>query len=170
MSEITQELVRELFDYRDGNLYWKVYKGSTAQIGDLAGTIRPDGYRKIMIDYREYRAHRLIFIYHHGFVPERLDHIDGDPLNNDIENLRVATPAQNMMNRKPNKHYRGEPTSSTFKGVTLDKRCKKWMARIGINGELKFLGLFKSEIEAGEAYNRAAKELNGEYAMLNYIS
>ena len=169
MNEITQDLVRELFYYRDGNLYRKVSKNNSVKIGDLAGTIRPDGYRSIGIDYRLYRAHRMVFLYHNGFVPEYLDHIDGNPLNNHIENLREATTSQNGMNKKKSIIINGKPPISIYKGVTRFKHNNKWGAYIKINGKQKHLGLFISEIEAGKAYNAAAIEEYGEYAMLNDI-
>ena len=68
-DEITQKLVRELFIYRDGNLYWAIDKGPNARIGDLAGYLRKDEYRGIKINYKNYRAHRLIFLYHNGYIP-----------------------------------------------------------------------------------------------------
>ena len=169
MSEITQELVRELFDYRDGNIYWKLYRAPNAQIGDLAGTIRPDGYRDITINSKHYLAHRVIFLYHHGYIPKELDHIDGNSLNNHIENLRVVTHPQNCMNQKKTKTYNGKATSSIYKGVTWFKHNNKWGAHIKINGKLKHLGLFISETGAARAYNEAAIEEYGEYAMLNDI-
>lgn len=90
MSELTQECVRSLFDYRDGELYWKVSRGNGMKIGDLAGTVRTDGYRSIQINGKLYLAHRLIFLYHYGYIPKEIDHIDSNPSNNNISNLRES--------------------------------------------------------------------------------
>ena len=169
MSEITHELVRELFDYRDGNLYWRVAKANCLKIGDLAGFTRKDGYRQISINKKHYLTHRLIFLYHHGYLPKELDHIDGNSLNNHIENLRVVTHPQNCMNQKKTKTYNGKATSSLYIGVSWFNHNNKWGAHIKINGKLKHLGLFISETGAARAYNEAAIEEYGEYAMLKDI-
>lgn len=93
----------------------------------------------------------------------QIDHIDGNPLNNQRNNLRIATNSQNQQNRR--KHLK---CSSKYKGVSLDKRRGKWSSYIRID-KLKFLGYFHSEIEAAKAYNEAAKKYFGEFAKLNNI-
>lgn len=167
---ITQDQVRELFDYRNGELYWKKYRSSNAQKGDLAGSIsKGTGYRTIRINGKSYQAHRVIFLWHHDYLPEFLDHIDGDKLNNNINNLREATKSQNATNSKNTKYYNGKPTSSGFKGVHWHKQREKWQSRISINGKRKHLGLFTSEIKAARSYNRAAIKEYGEFARLNIL-
>ena len=168
MAELTQELILSLFDYRDGNLFWKVLKTKSVKIGDLAGTLRIDGYRMICVNYKLYPAHRLIFLYHHGYLPKFLDHIDGNPSNNDINNLREATSRENNRNAKKRKSVNGKPTSSKYKGVYWDKRDKKWRVQIMSNGKRKSLGYFDSEIESAKTYDRAALEVHGEFAKLNF--
>lgn len=167
MAEITQNRVKELFDYRDGNLYWKVRKCQSVKIGDRAGSVRKDGYRAVIIDGKSYLAHRLIFLYHYGFLPKFLDHIDRNPRNNNISNLREATRQENGMNRKKNKSYNGKPTSSRFTGVLWNKRAKKWMSYIQINGKTKHLGYFASEIDAALAYDVAAIKQDDKFALTN---
>lgn len=167
MNEISQATVKELFNYRDGELYWKVSAARCINIGDLAGYVNTRGYRTIHVDYKCYLAHRLIFLFHHGYLPKFLDHIDGDRANNNITNLREATKQENGMNRKKNKSYGGKQTSSEFKGVSWNKHAKKWQAKIVIDGKMKYLGLFKSEIGAAKAYDIAATKNFGEYARLN---
>lgn len=169
MNELTQDQVRELFDYRDGNLYWKVSKARCIKIGDLAGCVNNTGYRHVKINGKSYLAHRLIFLYHHGFLPKFLDHIDGNKPNNSIDNLREVTHSQNNQNRREDKYHDGKPTSSRFKGVCLDKRREKWVAQIQHTTEHKYLGSFASEIEAAKCYNDAAIKLFGEFAHLNTI-
>lgn len=90
------------------------------------------------------------------------DHIDGDGLNNQSTNLRIANPSQNGANRK--KQVR---TSSRFKGVALHKNAGKWQAQIQSIGARGYLGLFREEFDAAQAYNFAALEAFGEFARLN---
>lgn len=167
--ELTQEYILSLFSYRDGNLFRKVHKSQNAQIGDLAGHIQKRGYRLIRINDKYYYAHRLIFLYHHGFLPRFLDHIDGDPANNYISNLREATKQENNRNKKKTKSVNGKQTSSDFKGVYWSKNNKKWVAQITINRKTKNLGHFISETMAAETYNTAATKYFGDYACLNII-
>lgn len=106
IDELTHGLLKELFYYRNGNLYWNVNKGPTAQIGDLAGHVgKKHRYRQIRINNKLYLAHRLVFLYHRGYLPGRIDHIDGNALNNDINNLREATQQENCMNAKKTKYF-----------------------------------------------------------------
>ena len=93
-----------------------------------------------------------------------VDHIDGDGLNNQRSNLRIATKMQNAYNMGSNKN-----TSSRFKGVCWKKKNKVWTAQISANKITKHIGCYKSEIEAAIAYNEASKKLHGEFALLNQI-
>lgn len=94
-----------------------------------------------------------------------VDHKDRDGLNNQRENLRVATKSQNSMNGSIRKNK-----TSKYRGVRLFKERGKWVSAIWVNGKLKHLGIFKSEIDAAVVYNNAAKELFGEFANLNNIA
>ena len=96
-------------------------------------------------------------------VPDALkvDHINGDTLDNRKSNLRICTQAQNTRNRiKP------IINTSGYKGVSKQTKGKKWIARIAN----VYLGLFNTPVEAAKAYDNKAKELFGEFAHLNYES
>jgi len=95
-------------------------------------------------------------------VGQEIDHINGNPLDNRDNNLRLCTSAQNHMNQRP----RGG--SSQFKGVTWHKRNKKWQAEIQHNGKSYWLSAFADETDAARAYDKAAREHFGEFARLNF--
>ena len=109
------------------------------QKGYLTCTLLKDGKNK------SYLVHRLIFIAFNGAIPENMvvDHIDRNPLNNNISNLRAIRQSDNIRN---------STRVDNAKGCYFDKRVKKWLASIRINKKLKFLGLFDTEEEAHNAY------------------
>jgi hypothetical protein len=152
---MNQEYVRKLFEYRDGKLFWKEPRENMRAWVE-SGYLRPDGYRRVQIDGKKYFTHRLVFLYHHGHLPEFLDHIDGNPLNNRIENLRPATITQNQANRKAQKSITG------LKGVSPNH--KRFKAQIKISGKQMYLGTFDTPEEAHAAYLAAAKKIHGEFA------
>lgn len=92
----------------------------------------------------------------------RVDHRDGDGLNNTRRNLRPSTPQQNTWNMRP-----GGGSRSKFKGVHLHLPTGKWQARLGVNGRRISLGYFPSEHDAARAYDVAALAHAGEYARTN---
>ena len=96
----------------------------------------------------------------------RVDHIDGNRVNNNSSNLCWASSSENGMNRCK----QAKPTSSIYKGVYLAKGRWKWMAYINVGGKMRGLGYFTSEREAAEAYNTAATEHFGEFAKLKIFN
>ena len=164
MNKLTQTQIKSLFTYKDGELYWKIAK-QKIHIGDKAGSLNKiTGYYKIGINGKQYRTHRLIYLYHHGYLPKYIDHINCNKSDNNIENLREVTNSQNGMNSKSYKN-----SSSKYKGVCWNKRDKNWASYIKFNYKLINLGQFKLEIEAAKTYNKAAIELFGEYSNLNEV-
>ncbi len=157
--EITKSQAREIFDYRDGNLYWRIRPSNNVKMSEPAGYLRPDGYRVIKADGRNHQAHRLIWIWHYGEVPEYIDHKDGNPRNNHIENLRLATISQNNMNCAKN-----TANTSGYKGVSWHKGSGKFQAHISINGRNIYLGYFTDQADAHAAYVASANKNYGEFA------
>lgn len=152
---IDQKTVRELFDYdpENGVLIWKTPHSTKLKPGDIAGNVRKDGYTQIVIGHESYLAHRLIWLYHKGYLPENdIDHEDRDNTNDRIWNLREATRScnnTNSGNRKDN--------NSGVKGVIFHKTSKKWMAYITKNKRTTYLGVHKEYIEA-VCYRLAAEQ------------
>lgn len=97
-------------------------------------------------------------------VGQKVDHIDGNGLNNTRSNLRSATTQQNGRNRR-----KQAGRSSRYKGVCWHLRDKGWQASIRYNSKNKgYLGLFESEIAAAKAYDAAAVKYFSEFARLNF--
>ena len=92
-----------------------------------------------------------------------VDHIDGNGLNNQSSNLRVATHSENLCNRKSVKG-----SKSPYKGVGWVSSHKLWRASIQKDKKQTILGYFKDDKDAAIAYDKAAKELHGEFAYLNF--
>jgi hypothetical protein len=150
---LTQDLLHNLFEYKDGLLIKKITTSSTAIAGTVCSNKDSKGYLRVGINKKRYAVHRVIFMMHHNFLPEYVDHIDGNKLNNKIENLRQVTVSQNQQNRSKTKF-----NTSGFKGVSLHKRDNLYRARITINKKEKTIGYFKNPEDAYMAYcNAAAK-------------
>lgn len=127
----------------------------------------PGGYATRSVGPNRHTEKRTILMHRQIMaVTDRwqyVDHISGDKLDNRRENLRVCTPLESSWNLR--KH---RVTSSRFKGVRWEARCKKWQAEIGVNGRSKYLGVFDTEEEAAHVHDEAARLLRGEYARLNF--
>ena len=152
---ITQEKLKELVDYVDGKLIAKI-NSKVRKVGDSLSSLTDKGYLRASVGGKSYRVHRLIFLYHHGYMPTQVDHIDGNRMNNRIENLREATSSQNNQNRKAT-------SSSGIKGVIWHKQSKKWVASICVNRKSIHLGSFLSIEEAALVANKARQSAHGEF-------
>lgn len=162
MSTLTVEQLRKALDYdpRTGTFVWLVAKRGTAR-GTTAGTLNSNGYITIAVCGRLYKAHRLAWFHIHGeWPPNDIDHVNGIRTDNRLENLRLATRSQNCANKSS---HRRDNTSGV-KGVTWDKGRQKWMAKIQVAGDHKFLGRFTSLEEAADSYRRAAIVHFGQFA------
>ncbi len=107
--------------------------------------------------------HRFIMNAQQGQI---IDHIDGNPLNNQQSNLRFASHAENGRN---NAYLLQKHNTSGFRGVSWNKHKNGWTAQIKYDGRQSYLGLFTDKLEAAKAYNEAAKKYHGEFATLNPI-
>ncbi|HNC23765.1 MAG TPA: HNH endonuclease signature motif containing protein [Opitutaceae bacterium] len=148
---MTPELVREVFEYRSGRLLWRKKIGKKVIVGTEAGTPHSDGYITIRAFKKRFYAHRLIWIMHHGEIPADLviDHINHDPSDNRVENLRLVTKAQNVA------HRRGAQANSKsgIRGVSWVHRDRMW--RVDVRN--KCVGRFGTIDEAARAAEAARK-------------
>ena len=130
----------------------------------LKGSDNGDGYLKVDLRKNKTRhAKRIHKLVAKAFLanPENkkcVDHIDNNTHNNNLINLRFATPAQNQHNRSINKNN----TSGT-KGVNWNKKSMKWRAQICINGKVINLGSFINKDDAINIRVQRAKDAFGEY-------
>lgn len=152
--------IGDFVEYRAGVLYWKVTRQGVAKAGRLAGTFRPDGRSRLRLNGKEYGINRVVWFLHHGDIPEGylIDHIDGDQLNNSIENLRLATHAQNTWNSK-----RYSTNKTGYKGVMFNKQTGLWFASIVTNGRRVYLGSFTHPLLASYAYRFACRFFHKEF-------
>lgn len=159
--------LRALLDVRDGVLYWRERPRShfirvnsfttfnRHKAGTPAGGKASTGYMVVGFSAqpgakaRLFMMHRVIWAIHYGEWPDgEIDHIDHDPLNNRIDNLRIADRTTNCQNRRVK-----AGSKSRFLGVVWSKESGKWRAACGIGGKKKQLGRFDCEIEAARAYD-----------------
>ena len=159
-SNLTQADLLEMFEYTDGNLVWKKHR-TRKLVGKNVGYVQTNGYTRVNLSSGIYYLHRLIFLYHFGRWPvNQIDHIDGDPKNNRIENLREATNSQNNHNKtKPRRNTSG------FKGVSYCKAAKKWETYITIDRKRKYLGLFECPKEAAKHVSQQRSNHLVEFAI-----
>ena len=124
-----------------------------------AGCTFPSGYHYIRIDGRMVGAHRVAIFFASGILPDLVDHINGDPSDNRLKNLRLCTPSENRANSR----VRADSASGQ-KCVAFRKDRNKWRATIGPRGAVKTLGHFNTCSEAVAAVRSAAKEIYGDFA------
>lgn len=153
---LTQERAKELLTYDPltGVLYRKLDLGGSSA-GDVAGytSNTRDGkkYRHVSVDGKTYKAHRLVWLITYGEFPSgQIDHIDGDGLNNRVENLRHVSRAENLQNQR-----RYANNTSGVSGVSWRKDCQKWVAHIRVNHKRIHLGYFADKSEAISARKAA---------------
>jgi hypothetical protein len=155
------DLVRVLrYDRVTGKFFWRVRRGARGPVGGEAGCIGQKGYVLIRLFRRTYRAHRLAWLYCHGYLPDDLevDHMNGRPADNRLSNLRVTTHAGNMENQR---RARTDNRSGVL-GVRVETRNpgRPFVARIVVAGEKLRLGSFATPGEAHSAYVQKKRQVH----------
>lgn len=160
MHAIPLDRLNEAFiaNFQTGELTWRISPSFAIEAGHRAGSRGSKGYQTVSLDRTYLGVHRVLWAMHKGAWPAgAIDHINGNPSDNRIANLRECTPSQNAINsRMPSTNTHGT------KGVTLLPHGK-WQAQIKINGKSKYLGSFVNKSDAAAAYGAAARELFGEF-------
>lgn len=157
--------IRELFNYdpETGILSWKKGRRGGISAGASAGYRNGDSIR-IQINYHSFPITAIIWVWVNGYWPkgwpeEFVDHIDRNPFNNKLSNLRLATYSQNNMNSSP----RWDNTSGV-RGVHYRRDMGKFYARIDVNSKVINLGAFETLEEAATARREAELKYFGEFA------
>lgn len=167
-NHTTQERVKELFYYKDGALFYKENGTRRFKDKEVGWQEKKIKYKRMSVDCRGFLVHRIIFLFHYGYLPQVLDHIDNNPLNNKIENLRETTNTQNVINT-PKVIRKG--TTSKYKGVSRSQSNKYWIAQIYLTRKTKtVLGKFKTERAAALRYIQEAQKHFGEFINLKTIN
>ena len=160
------EELKEHLDYNPdtGIITWKKPTHFCVKVGEEAGCLNAQTetvvYRWIQFNHIRYKAHRLACYMYYGIDPleKEIDHIDGNGLNNKINNLRLATHSENARNRSMAKK-----NTSGITGVHWNKKRKKWEAYIKVGYKQKFLGYFLNKEDAIQARKEAEKKYFGKF-------
>lgn len=151
---ITLEYLKSILDYNPdtGIFIWKVNGNNQfVKIGGVAGHMRKNGYIVIRINKKNYRGHRLAWMYIYGEFPsEQIDHINHNRADNRISNLRLASNQENQRNASKRKD-----NTSGICGISWAKRQNKWRADIKVNQKQINLGYFADINQAIEARKNA---------------
>lgn len=161
---VSPEFIREYLDYDpETGVLTRRKRQPGCSPGQVAGHRDKYGYLNLNLKCRLYYAHRVAWAHFYGKWPDNiLDHINCDRADNRIVNLREATVSQNKANSKVSTR-----NTSGAKGVYWNKRENKWIARIRHGGRDVFLGSFHTLPDAAQAYDLAAVEMHGEFALTN---
>ena len=152
-----EELVKLLY-YDNGVMKWKDTMGPNAKKGSYSSSVNSDGYMHVYYRGKSHKLHRLVFLYHKGYLPKYIDHINGNGSDNRIENLRECSSSQNQINTGTSKN-----NTSGYKGVTFHKCSGKWRARSCKNGRRVSLGLHSNPLLAASAVVRFEQSNHPEF-------
>ena len=141
MVEITQQALKERLAYcPDTGVFTYRVRSGTKRPGDVTGCLNK-GYLTVWVCGKLYGLHRLAWLYVHGVLPSReIDHINKNPSDNRIGNLRECEHAQNMQNKR---RYANNTSGHT--GVVWNKKSQRWQAQIHVAGRNNHLGFFQTK-------------------------
>ena len=144
---LTQALLKKFFEYDpiSGELIRRL-PTSNNYVGDVVGTLKNNGYLSVGFGDKEYLVHRLIWLYVKGYLPDQVDHIDHDRLNNSWDNLREVNNTDNSKNTSVSSN-----STTKVNGVSFMKTRNKYRATIMVNRKQIHLGLFEDINDAIKA-------------------
>ena len=146
------EELNKIFEYNSetGELTYKIRRGRKAA-GSNVGTVNNYGYLVCMKEV--YLVHRIAWYMHTGTDPKEMivDHIDGNRVNNRIDNLRLATHSENMQN-------------ANRRGIHWSDRDQRWCSSVQVGGKRVYVGAYVCPLLARVAYEDKKKELHGEFS------
>lgn len=160
-SIITQDELKKILHYNpDTGIFTRLVNfGTKKKSGEIVSNISSSGYSNITINYKNYYAHRLAWLYIYGYFPKnQIDHINGIKSDNRICNLREADNCKNQLNTKLQSR-----NSSGHKGVSWLKSKNRWRVLCSVNKTRYYLGLFKNIEDAKSAYDNFAKIHHGDF-------
>jgi len=156
---LTADRANEVFSDDGQSLLWMAPTARRNKRGQLAGTVRPDGYMQVCVDGKLYLAHRVLWLMRTGAWPVgEIDHINGDKTDNSPSNLREVSKSGNMQNIR---QAFSSNSSTGLLGVSVEKKTGKFYARICVDGKQKTLGTFDCPKDAHVAYLDAKRRLHG---------
>lgn len=155
---LTAQRLRQLVHYDEQTgLFTRLTRTSSrTHPGKLAGSLATSGHLQFRVDGGRYLSHRLAWLFVYGKWPDQvIDHIDGNPANNRISNLRNVSTSVNMQNQRSAQ----KRTKSGLLGAhQQNSRGKvRYLAQIVLDGKLRHIGSFDTAIEAHEAYLSAKR-------------
>lgn len=157
---ITQDILKTHLSYNpDNGIFLRlISNNSQIKVGDIAGSLSDDGYIRIQILGKSYKAHRLAWLYVYGKFPTYIDHIDGNRTNNKLNNIRQCSLSENQKNTKIPIHNK-----SGIKGVSWNKAYCKWEVNARLNCKKYFLGRFDEISIAAKVYDDFAIQNHGDF-------
>ncbi len=131
IRDLSQEEASKYFSYVEetGLFTWKLSIGKKVKVGNVAGSISNYGYKQVKLNGYTYLVHRVIWVLLYGKVPDYIDHVDGNRINNAKNNLRECTASQNHLNRG----YQGNTTG--IKGITFNKQKLEYAAGLKVGNK-----------------------------------
>jgi len=151
--KLTYKKAHEVFECRDGVLYWKVSNTNRVKIGDSVGGALNRGYLHVRYKNIHYSVHRIIWLMYYKEWPKQIDHINHNKSDNHITNLRDVSQAENTRNASLSK-----ANTSGLTGVCWAPKNNRWRAYINDLGKQIHLGLYKNISDAAHARKNAEKK------------
>ena len=141
---IDVKLLKELFMYDDGKLFWKISTGFPRQHAgfEIKDHNKPHGYKRVTVNGKRYKVHQIIFMMHHGYLPPLIEHIDKDKLNNRIENLRPLEWPEHSIKSFVKKN------ESKVRNVNFRKDRNKYQVKMNVDNKRMHFGFYDTLEEA----------------------